>query len=188
MWILPIAIFVAFPLYSSLLTHKKTEKFSSYTVIFDFTRVPLLLEGIFIILLLFYAHFTGNFSWGFVLRWVFLSFAIILVINLDLMGSTPLFKSGLHEDRLLRVVLDEEKCRGAGFCEQVCPRNCYEVDKKKGIARMPRADRCVKCGACIIQCPFDALHFESPRGEIIPPETIRKFKLNLLGKRIVKVS
>jgi len=48
------------------------------------------------------------------------------------------------------------------------------------------SDRCVQCGACIVQCPFDALYLESPRGEIIYPEVIRKFKLNLLGKRLVK--
>ncbi|MFQ6000166.1 MAG: 4Fe-4S binding protein, partial [Anaerolineae bacterium] len=49
-----------------------------------------------------------------------------------------------------------------------------------------RSDRCVQCGACIVQCPFDALYFKSPKGEIILPETIRKFKLNLIGKRLVK--
>ncbi|MDI6851471.1 MAG: 4Fe-4S binding protein [bacterium] len=75
---------------------------------------------------------------------------------------------------------------GAGICEQVCPRNCYEMDKNKHTALMPGADRCVQCGACIVKCPFDALYFESPRRKIIYPDVIRKFKLNLLGKRLVK--
>jgi len=44
--------------------------------------------------------------------------------------------------------------------------------------------RCIQCGACIIQCPFDALYFESPKGDIISPDTIRKYKLNLVGKRV----
>ena len=35
-------------------------------------------------------------------------------------------------------------------------------------------------------CPFDTLYFRSPKGEVILPETIRKFKLNLMGKRLVK--
>jgi ferredoxin len=187
MWILPLAIFISFPLYSRLFAQRKTKSFSSYTVFFDFSRIPLFLEAVFISFLVVYGMVSGNFSWSFILRWGFVSLVIILVISVDLMGSTPIFKSGLHEDRLLRVVLDEKRCRGAGFCEQVCPRNCYEVDKKCRIATMPRADQCVQCGACIVQCPFDALYFESPTGDIIPPETIRKFKLNLLGKRIVKV-
>jgi ferredoxin len=42
------------------------------------------------------------------------------------------------------------------------------------------------CGACIVQCPFDALCFESPSGGIVPPETVRRFKLNLLGTRVAR--
>ena len=127
------------------------------------------------------------FTWGFIFHWGFISFIVILILSLDLRGSTPIYKSGLHEDRFLKVVLDEEKCRGAGFCEQVCPKNCYEVDKSRHIATMPRVDRCVQCGACVLQCPFDALYFRSPKGGIVSPAIIRKFKLNLIGKRLVKV-
>jgi len=103
------------------------------------------------------------------------------------MGSTPMYKSGLHEDRFLSVALDEEKCTGAGFCEDVCPRNCFDVSKEKHLATMPRKDLCVQCGACIVQCPFDALSFVNPEGEVITPDTVRTYKLNLLGKRFVKV-
>jgi NAD-dependent dihydropyrimidine dehydrogenase PreA subunit len=187
-WSLPFLIFGAFPLYSKWLNpKKKREGFSKYTVIFDFSRIPLVLEVFFLVSLLMYSMFFGVFSWGFILRWGLISFIIVLLLSIDLMGSTPLYKSGLHEDRFLRVVLDEEKCKGAGFCEQVCPRNCYEVDKGRGIAAMPRDYRCVQCGACIVQCPFDALYFKNPKGEVITPELIRRFKLNLIGKRLVKV-
>ena len=75
----------------------------------------------------------------------------------------------------------------ARVCEQVCPRDCYEVDRDRHTARIPRARRCVKCGACMVQCPFDALYFQGPTGEILTPETVRRFKLNLVGKRLVKV-
>jgi len=186
-WVLPFLIFMLFPLYSGLLNSKsRGASFSRYTVVFDFARVPLLLEGIFVFCLILYSVLVGSFSLDFVLRWGFVSLVIVLLISIDLMGSTPVYKSGLHEDRLLKVILDKEKCRGCGICEQVCPRNCYEMDKDRHIALMPRADRCVQCGACIVQCPFDALYFESPRGEIIYPDVIRKFKLNLLGNRLVK--
>jgi len=99
------------------------------------------------------------------------------------MGSTPVQKSGLHGDRLLRIELDATRCRGAGFCERVCPKDVFEVDHRRRLASLPGAEQCVQCGACIVQCPFDALHFRSPTGGVVPPATVRRFKLNLLGTR-----
>lgn len=187
-WILPFLTFLFFPVYAKWLNqNKKTAKFSKYTVIFDFSRTFLILWGLFMLLLVGYGILTGNLSSEFIFRMGILSFIIILVLNLDLRGSTPVYKSGLHEDRLLKVVLDENKCKGAGFCEQVCPKNCYTLDSNRHLTTIPRPEQCVQCGACIVQCPFDALYFINPKGEIILPETIRKFKLNLLGKRFVKV-
>ena len=104
-----------------------------------------------------------------------------------MMGSTPIYKSGLHEERLLEVNIESEKCNGCGICILVCPRNCYDINKEKHIAELVRKYRCVKCGACIVQCPHDALYFNDPYGNIVPPETIRKFKLNMIGKRVVEV-
>jgi len=185
-WGLSFLIFTAFPLYSRWLS---SEGRRIGFIFFDFGRggFQLILCGIFIIGLVTYSILVGDFTWGFIFRWSFISFIVILLLSIDLMGSTPLYKSGLHKDRLLKVVLDEKKCKGAGFCEQVCPRNCYEVDKNRYIATMPRAELCVQCGACVVQCPFNALYFKSSKGKVIFPETIRKFKLNLMGKRLVKV-
>jgi ferredoxin len=99
--------------------------------------------------------------------------------------SDPIYKSGLHQDRLLRIELYAEQCKGADFCEQVCPVNVFRVDPDQRLAFLPRAGQCVQCGACIVQCPFDALHFSSPTGEVVNPATVRRFKLNLLGNRTV---
>ena len=184
-WGLPFFVFVSFPLYSNWLNPKKKgTNFSKYTIIFDFARLPLLLWVIFLSCIVIGSITLNNFTWGFILRWGFVSFVILLLISGDLMGSSPIYKSGLHEDRFLKIILDKEKCKGTGFCEQVCPRNCYEVNRNQHTAAMPRPDRCVQCGACIVQCTFDALYFQSPEGEITYPETIRKFKLNLIGKRL----
>jgi len=184
-WGLSFIIFVSFPLYSKWLNPKKKGiGFSKYTVIFDFARMPLILWGLSLFCLFGFSIMTNALSWEFIFRWGFISFIVILIISLDLMGSTPILKSGLHEDRFLKVVLDERKCKGAGFCEQVCPKNCYEVNKKQHIATIPGAEKCVQCGACIVQCPFDALYFMSPKDERLPPATVRTFKLNLIGKRL----
>ena len=45
--------------------------------------------------------------------------------------------------------------------------------------------RCIRCGACVVQCPVDALYLEDDAGERIPPDVIRRFKTNMLGKRTV---
>jgi len=185
-WGLSLLIFIPFPLYHTLL---RPERKRTGFIFFDFGYggIQLILWGILIACLIIYSVLIGNFTWGFIFRWGIILLIVVLILSLDLTGSTPIYKSGLHEDRLLKIVVDGEKCKGAGFCEQVCPRNCYEVDKNRHIATMPGGDRCVQCGACIVQCPFNALYFKNQEGKIIPPDMIRKFKLNLLGKRFVKV-
>jgi len=105
---------------------------------------------------------------------------------MDLKGGSPLLVGDLFEAEL-KIMIDGKKCRGAAFCETVCPRNCYEVNRERRIATLPRAEKCVQCGACIIQCPFDALYFKNSRGEVILPETMRKYKQNLLGKHVKKI-
>ncbi len=109
-WGFSFLIFISFPLYSGWLkTKKKGTDFSRYTVIFDIGRIPLLLWIIFISCLVILSIYLNTFTSGFILRWGFVSLVILLLISSDLMGSTPVFKSGLHEDRLLRVRLDEKK-------------------------------------------------------------------------------
>ena len=184
-WGVSFLLFLSFPLYSRWL---RSEKKGRGFVFFDFGRgvFPLILTGMLILVGFSYTIFFAEFKWSSMLQWSFLSFIIVLVFSIDLKGSTPIFKSGLHEESLLKVVLDPQKCRGAGLCEDVCPRNCYDVDRDRHCAAMPRSERCVQCGACIVQCPFDALRFENPSGDILTPETVRNFKLNLIGKRLVK--
>jgi NAD-dependent dihydropyrimidine dehydrogenase PreA subunit len=185
-WGLSFLIFISFPLYSRWLS--SGNKGFGF-IFFDFGRggFQLILWGAILLGLVIYSLLIRDLSWGFILRWGFASLIVILMLSIDLAGSTPVYKSGLLEGRLLKIVLDEEKCRGAGFCEVVCPRNCYEIDENRHIATIPGAERCVLCGACVVQCPFDALFFGSQQGGIIPPEDIRRFKLNLMGKRLVKV-
>lgn len=183
---LSVLIFVSFPLYRRWLDPRgKRTGF----VFFDFGPwgVQLIILAIALLGLVTMSWATGNFNGGFLLRWGLIILLANLLLSIDIMGSTPLYKSGLHGDRNLDVVLDEQKCKGAGFCEEVCPRNCYEVDRIRRKATRPRSHLCVQCGACIVQCPFDALFFGSSKGEIIPPEAVRKFKLNMMGKRLVNI-
>jgi ferredoxin len=185
-WGWAFLIFLSFPLYQRHLRIKNKRKNVGF-VFFDFGQrgFPLFLWVLFMLGFVGYSMLAGNFSWALTFRWGLSSLIVVLIIGLDLMGSTPLYKSGLHEDRLLRIVLDAEQCKGAGFCELVCPTNVFEVDHDRRLASLPRAGHCVQCGACIVQCPFDALYFRSPGGDVVAPDTVRRFKLNLLGNRKV---
>jgi NAD-dependent dihydropyrimidine dehydrogenase PreA subunit len=181
-WGWAVLIFLSFPLYQRRLS---TTGRNAGFILFDFGQrcFPLLLWGFGILVFAGCTLLTGAFSWAFFFRCAVASFVVVLILGLDLMGSTPVYKSGLHEDRLLRIELDAQRCKGVGICEQVCPTNVIEMDNHQRVASLPRAEQCVQCGACIVQCPFDALHFRSPTGDVVPPETIRIFKLNLLGER-----
>jgi len=176
-WGLALALYMCFPLYGRWLGSESTSRWVLLGVLVG-------LWGVALLLLAGYTYAVTGESVGEIGRWAVLTFVVLLVMGIDLLGSTPLSKSGFQEDGRLKLVLDKERCRGVGYCEEVCPRGCYEVDRAQRSASMPGAQRCVQCGACIVQCPNDALHFESPEGGIIAPDTIRRFKLNLMGKRV----
>jgi NAD-dependent dihydropyrimidine dehydrogenase PreA subunit len=185
-WAWSLLVFLSFPLYQRFLP--RTGRNVGF-VFFDFGQrcFPLLLWGLLMLALAVYTMLAGEFSWALLCRWGVASLIVVLILALDMMGSTPVYKSGLHEDRLMRIVLDAERCKGAGFCEQVCPTNVIEVDHHRRLAALPRTEQCVQCGACIVQCPFDALFFRSPDGELVAPDTVRTFKLNMLGERKVGI-
>jgi NAD-dependent dihydropyrimidine dehydrogenase PreA subunit len=183
-WALSLVIFIFFPVYEGRLRKSSAKRFGF--VFFDFGRFgfPLLLWVLFLAGLVALAALLGNLSGAFLVPWAIASLAVLLILTIDLAGSTPLYKSGLHEDRRLRIELDEELCKGAALCERVCPTRVFEIDTEHRMATLPRAHSCVQCGACIVQCPFDALLFRSESGGTVPPETVRRFKLDLIGRRI----
>lgn len=184
-WVFSLLLFLTFPLYENLL---KSGKQHTGFIFFDFgqARVPLFFWGLFLSALIGTTLLSGTFTWTLVFRWGLISLLVLLLLSMDLAGSTPVYKSGLHPDWMLRITLDTEQCTGAAFCERVCPVDVFVVDHHKKLADLPRRDQCVQCGACIVQCPFDALFFQTPDGDIIPPGTIRRFKLNLMGSRSVR--
>jgi len=108
-----------------------------------------------------------------------------LVFVVDLAGSTPTMGSDTHHTDRFRVELEPARCTGAADCVLACPRDVLEMHQHK--VQITRPDACIRCGACIVQCPEDALCFRFDDGALIEAATIRRTKLNLLGKRAVQV-
>jgi ferredoxin len=113
------------------------------------------------------------------------SIAISALLTFDYTGSTPIEGGSHFKEARWHITLDTERCKGVYFCWQVCPEACFEKREDVRKVEIARSDRCIRCGACVVQCPTDALSFEDESGARIEPATIRRFKLNLLGQRTV---
>ncbi len=181
-WGLAVAVFAAFPLYRRWLSVTSRRAVGGLTLDLG----PLAVVGGFWLALVAARLAIGAWIGGSAVPgwpWLLGALVVLLVLGVDLSGSTPIFKSGLQEDRLLTIALDQERCTGAAFCAEVCPKDVLVIDRARRLAELARPDECVQCGACIVQCPFDALSFAAPDGTSVAPEVIREYKLNLLGSR-----
>jgi NAD-dependent dihydropyrimidine dehydrogenase PreA subunit len=107
------------------------------------------------------------------------------VVTFDYTGSTPVEGGSHFEERKWHITLDLDRCKGVYNCFEVCPEACYEKREDVRKVHLAHDDRCVRCGACVVQCPQDALYFEDEEGRRIEPDSIRRFKLNLMGRRAV---
>jgi hypothetical protein len=132
-WGLSLLVFLAFPWYEGRL-HRR--RHSVGFVFFDFGERGVLLRLWTALLgaLVAGEAAAGNLSGALTLRWGLASLVVLAILGLDLMGSTPVYKSGLHGDRLLAIELDETRCKGAAFCAQVCPKDVFEPSSACSVA------------------------------------------------------
>jgi len=80
------------------------------------------------------------------------------------MPTQPTLLSSLKDNlkfakelRSLRIYFYPEKCKGVWQCCDVCPVGCWTPDYEKRAAIFIDAERCIACGACVLQCPEDAI-------------------------------
>lgn len=188
-WGLALLVFLGFPLYARWLGPHRPLSTGAKRVSFEQGGLQLILWGLCLMGLVVYAVLSGTLAWAWLWRWGLLALVLVILVAVDLTGMTPVFKSGTHEEHAFRIALDSACCIGCGVCVRVCPRGCFVVDAQgpgaaRGKAAMPDSSRCVQCGACIVQCPSDVLSFVGPTGEVLAPETVRRYKLNMMGKRM----
>lgn len=67
-----------------------------------------------------------------------------------------------RELRHLTIRFTPENCTGIWQCYDVCPVGCWEMDDDRLLALFSHGERCIACGACVLQCPRDAISLELP--------------------------
>ena len=80
------------------------------------------------------------------------------------MSTTPTFWSSLAQHwevarklRTLQISYDPDKCIGSWQCYEVCPVGCWTPNHETRKVEFDGIDKCVACGACVLQCKPDAI-------------------------------
>lgn len=56
---------------------------------------------------------------------------------------------------VVTLKLDVEKCIGCDRCVEVCPHAVFSMGEKR--VQVQDRDACMECGACVINCPVEAI-------------------------------
>ena len=80
------------------------------------------------------------------------------------MAEKPTFYSSMSEHwhiartlRGLKIELDPNTCSGVWQCYEVCPIGCWMPNLEARVVILHDIDRCIACGACVLQCPEGAI-------------------------------
>jgi NAD-dependent dihydropyrimidine dehydrogenase PreA subunit len=83
------------------------------------------------------------------------------------MTTNPTFLSSMkdhlkfaRELRHLKIHFYPEKCKGIWQCYEVCPIGCWTPDTEKRVVVFHDGERCIACGACVLQCPEGAIELK----------------------------
>ncbi len=58
----------------------------------------------------------------------------------------------MAKQKLKKLVINREWCKGCGICVQFCPKQVLELNKnEKAVA--PRPEDCICCMLCELRCP-----------------------------------
>jgi NAD-dependent dihydropyrimidine dehydrogenase PreA subunit len=126
----------------------------------------------------------GELSGASLLALAIVSVGGMSVLSLDLTGTTPWYPGGINSlGNEFEVELADNRCSGSAECVQVCPRGVLQMNGKLRRVEIAGRSKCIRCGACVVQCPDDALRFRFSDGRVVEPATVRSTRMNLLGRR-----
>lgn len=60
------------------------------------------------------------------------------------------------------ITYDPDKCTGCQLCTMVCPHGVFAMEGNR--AKLVDRGACMECGACQLNCAFDAIKVESGTG------------------------
>jgi len=63
---------------------------------------------------------------------------------------------------VVSLTLNPEKCVGCWMCLNVCPHEVFSMNNGK--AEITDKDSCMECGACAMNCAFEAIEVKSGTG------------------------
>jgi NAD-dependent dihydropyrimidine dehydrogenase PreA subunit len=63
----------------------------------------------------------------------------------------------MQQLRYLQIKFDPNKCTGVWQCYEVCPVGCWTPNFERHVAEFHDGHLCIACGACVLQCPEDAI-------------------------------
>lgn len=73
---------------------------------------------------------------------------------------------GYKGETMAKVSFDEERCKGCGLCEIVCPKQIIALSKEKINAKgyhpaeIIEQEKCIACAFCATMCPDTVITVE----------------------------
>ena len=93
--------------------------------------------------------------------WASWTLLLSAYLGYDLPSWSPLWRADVRElllgERHTEIAVEQDKCIGCHLCDVVCPVDVFEwraETRKYFVAHM---DACQACGACVENCPTDAI-------------------------------
>ena len=84
----------------------------------------------------------------------------------------------MEANRIPKIVIDQERCKGCDLCLELCPKKIFQESQEMGIKgfriRIPKlSTQCSSCGLCKYFCPEGAIKLD---GECLIDESWKRLE------------